>query len=44
VHCETGTRASIAASLLMARGFSDVTVLTGGYDGWRKAGLPVTAS
>jgi hydroxyacylglutathione hydrolase len=44
VHCETGTRASIAASLLMARGFSDVTVLTGGYDGWRKAGLPVMAS
>ena len=41
VHCETGTRASIAASLLMARGFSDVTLLTGGYDAWRKAGLPV---
>lgn len=44
VHCETGTRASIAASLLMARGFSDVTVLNGGYDAWRKAGLPVVAS
>lgn len=43
VHCETGTRASIAASLLMARGFGDVTVLTGGYDAWRKAGLPVVA-
>lgn len=41
VHCETGTRASIAASLLMARGFSDVTVLNGGYVGWRKAGFPV---
>ena len=41
VHCETGTRASIAASLLMARGFADVTVLTGGYDAWRKAGLPI---
>jgi hydroxyacylglutathione hydrolase len=43
VHCETGTRASIAASLLLARGFSDVTMLIGGYDGWRKAGLPVVA-
>jgi hydroxyacylglutathione hydrolase len=43
VHCETGTRASIAASLLMARGFSDVTVLSGGYDAWRKAGLPVVS-
>ena len=41
VHCATGTRASIAASLLMARGFSDVTLLSGGYDGWRKSGLPV---
>lgn len=41
VHCETGTRASIAASLLMARGFTDVTLLSGGYDGWRKSGLPV---
>ena len=41
VHCETGTRAAIAASLLMARGFSDVTVLSGGYDAWRRAGLPI---
>lgn len=41
VHCETGTRASIAASLLMARGFSDVTLLSGGYDAWRRAGLPI---
>jgi hydroxyacylglutathione hydrolase len=41
VHCETGTRASIAASLLLARGFSDVSVLRGGYVAWRKEGLPV---
>lgn len=42
VHCETGTRASIAASLLLARGFTDVTVLRGGYTAWRNEGLPVT--
>jgi hydroxyacylglutathione hydrolase len=41
VHCETGTRASIAASLLLARGFTDVTVLRGGYTAWRNEGLPV---
>ncbi|HYC49520.1 MAG TPA: rhodanese-like domain-containing protein [Gemmatimonadaceae bacterium] len=41
VHCQTGSRASIAASLLRARGFTDVAVLAGGYEGWRKSGLPV---
>ena len=41
VHCQTGTRASIAASLLQARGFTAVAVLTGGFNAWRKAGLPV---
>jgi hydroxyacylglutathione hydrolase len=42
VHCQSGTRSSIAASLLMARGFTDVTNLIGGFDAWRKAGLPVS--
>ena len=41
VHCESGTRSSIAASLLMARGFTDVANLLGGYVAWEKAGLPV---
>ena len=41
VHCQTGTRSSIAASLLMARGFTDVSNLVGGIDAWRRAGLPV---
>lgn len=44
VHCQTGSRASIAASLLRARGFSDVSVLTGGFEGWKKAGLPIKTS
>lgn len=43
VHCETGTRSSIAASLLMARGFTDVANLAGGYVAWRRLGLPVEA-
>ena len=41
VHCQGGTRSSIAASLLERAGFTDVTMLTGGVDGWRKAGLPL---
>lgn len=41
VHCQSGTRSSIAASLLKAHGFSDVSNLAGGFDAWRKAGLPV---
>jgi hydroxyacylglutathione hydrolase len=42
VHCQSGTRSSIGASLLKARGFSDVSNLAGGIDAWRKAALPVT--
>ena len=41
VHCQTGTRSSIAASLLMARGFTDVSNLIGGFEAWRRSGLPV---
>ncbi|MEX2177561.1 MAG: rhodanese-like domain-containing protein [Gemmatimonadaceae bacterium] len=41
VHCQSGTRSSIGASLLRARGFTNVTVFSGGMDAWRRAGLPV---
>lgn len=41
VHCQSGTRSSIAASLLAANGFSHVTNLVGGIDAWRKAALPL---
>lgn len=41
VHCQTGARAAMAASLLRARGFPDVRVFTGGFAEWRAAGLPV---
>jgi hydroxyacylglutathione hydrolase len=42
VLCQTGSRSSIAASLLMARGFTDVRNLVGGFHAWRKLGLPVS--
>jgi hydroxyacylglutathione hydrolase len=41
VHCQTGTRSSIAASLLTANGFTNVTNFAGGFNAWRKAGLPI---
>ena len=39
VHCQTGARAAIAASLLRARGFSDVRLFPGGFAEWHAAGL-----
>lgn len=41
LQCESGTRSSVGASLLMARGFSNVTNLVGGIAAWKKAGLPI---
>ncbi len=42
VHCQSGARSAIAASLLQARGLGNVINLTGGFAGWEKAGNPVT--
>jgi len=39
VHCETGFRSSIAASLLARHGFADVADLEGGIAAWKRAGL-----
>ncbi|MCC6317647.1 MAG: MBL fold metallo-hydrolase [Gemmatimonadaceae bacterium] len=41
VHCKSGGRSSVAASLLRARGVADVRNLEGGFVGWRRAGQPV---
>jgi hydroxyacylglutathione hydrolase len=41
VHCQTGPRASIAASLLRARGFRDVQLFSSGFAEWRATGQPV---
>ena len=40
VHCQTGARSSIAASVLRARGVTNVLNMTGGYAAWERAGLP----
>jgi hydroxyacylglutathione hydrolase len=38
VHCQTGARAAIAASLLLANGFTDVRVFSGGFSEWKAEG------
>ncbi len=44
IHCKSGYRSSIAASLLQAAGFSHVMNVTGGFDAWHSAGFPSLAS
>ncbi len=42
VHCQSGARSAIAASLLRANGFPNVGNLAGGFVAWQAAELPVT--
>jgi hydroxyacylglutathione hydrolase len=44
VHCQTGARAAMAASILRARGFNDVRQFSGGFAEWRAAGQPVESA
>ena len=41
VHCQSGYRSMIACSLLRRAGIENVINVVGGFDAWRKAGLPV---
>lgn len=41
VQCQGGTRSAMAASLLRARGFAQVSDLSGGFGEWAAAGYPV---
>jgi hydroxyacylglutathione hydrolase len=43
VHCQGGTRSAIAASLLDARGLSEVLDMPGGFPEWENAGLAVAS-
>jgi hydroxyacylglutathione hydrolase len=42
VHCQGGYRSVIACSLLRRAGFKNVINVAGGFDAWKKAGLPAT--
>ena len=39
IHCKSGYRSSIGASLLQRAGFTNVSNLSGGFDAWHEAGL-----
>ncbi len=41
LHCESGSRSAVAASVLHAAGFRNVANLAGGINAWNKAGLPI---
>jgi hydroxyacylglutathione hydrolase len=41
LHCQSGARSAIAASLLQARGFTNVVNLAGGIVAWQQDGQPV---
>ncbi len=41
VHCKSGYRSSIAASLLRREGFREVVNVIGGFGAWKACGLPV---
>jgi hydroxyacylglutathione hydrolase len=41
LHCGSGSRSAVAASVLQAAGFKDVANMKGGIDAWKEAGLPV---
>jgi rhodanese-related sulfurtransferase len=42
VYCNDGYSSSFAAANLRRLGFDRATDLIGGFDGWVRAGLPVT--
>ncbi|HWR13368.1 MAG TPA: MBL fold metallo-hydrolase [Terriglobales bacterium] len=44
VHCKSGYRSMIAASLLKKAGFSEVVDVIGGFDAWEKQNLPISTA
>jgi hydroxyacylglutathione hydrolase len=44
LHCQSGGRSSVAASVLRAHGFNNVINLSDGFAGWLRRGLPIERS
>jgi hydroxyacylglutathione hydrolase len=42
VICSIGNRASLAASILQQKGYTDLHVVLGGMFAWQTAGYPIT--
>lgn len=43
VYCGSGHRSTMAMSMLLANGYTNVSSLKGGFGGWAEAGYPVVA-
>ena len=43
-YCGGGTRATLSAHTLKNMGYENVSVLTGGFRGWKAEGLPTEES
>jgi rhodanese-related sulfurtransferase len=41
VYCGSGHRSTMAMTILLTEGYTNVTSLKGGFGGWAEAGLPV---
>ncbi len=41
IYCTLGGRSALAAEKLVARGFKELSLLDGGWEGWLRAGKPV---
>jgi adenylyltransferase/sulfurtransferase len=41
VHCKSGYRSMAACSMLLGAGYTNVTNVVGGFDGWEAARFPV---
>ncbi|MBZ5494187.1 MAG: MBL fold metallo-hydrolase [Acidobacteriia bacterium] len=41
VHCQSGYRSMVACSLLLRAGIENVMNVSGGFDAWKQAGLPL---
>jgi len=44
LYCAIGGRAKLAVEKLTAKGFTQITLLSGGYEEWLRAGKPVQKS
>jgi rhodanese-related sulfurtransferase len=44
VMCDQGYQSSLAAANLRRLGFDDATDVTGGFQAWRSAGLPISSA
>ena len=42
VYCGSGHRSTMAMTILLTEGYTNVTSLKGGFGSWTEAGLPVT--